>query len=207
MLNMEKQYDITNDHIGIFDNYFDENLIDEYFEFYKLCSLSNHTWTREEEKNITQDLKNDTAASLMNLKFYNDNGELVLPYSAKPFIETVFTEIYPLYVKKYSALSQIQRHSIFDIKIQKTEPTEGYHIWHQESEGFSTRNRLMAFILYMNDVEEGGETEFLYQSLRIKPKRNRFILWPAYYTHLHRGNPPLSGTKYIMTGWIEYGSW
>ena len=203
---MEKHYEITDDHIGIFDNYFDENLIDEYFEFYKMCSLANHTWRRDSE-DMPEDLKNDTATSLINYRFYNDNNELVIPYSAKPFIETVFTEIYPLYVKKYSTLSRIERHSIFDVKIQKTEPKEGYHVWHHESENIATRNRLMAFILYMNDVDEGGETEFLYQSLRIKPKRNRFILWPAYYTHLHRGNPPLSGTKYIATGWIEYGSW
>jgi hypothetical protein len=65
------------------------------------------------------------------------------------------------------------------------------------------RTRICAFILYLNDVEEGGETEFLYQKTRIKPERNKLILWPTSYTHIHRGNPPLSGEKYILTGWVE----
>ena len=44
----------------------------------------------------------------------------------------------------------------------------------------------------------------LNQSLRIKPEQGTLVLWPAGYTHIHRGNPPLSGEKYIMTGWLEY---
>ena len=61
--------------------------------------------------------------------------------------------------------------------------------------------------MYLNDVEEGGETEFLYQSRRVKPKRGRLAIWPAQFTHMHRGNPPLSGDKYVITGWVEYGAW
>ena len=60
------------------------------------------------------------------------------------------------------------------------------------------------FILYTLDVEEGGELEFLYQSKRIKPKKGDFVLWPGGFTHMHRGNPPLQGIKYIYTGWISY---
>ena len=58
-------------------------------------------------------------------------------------------------------------------------------------------------MIYLNDVEEGGETEFLYQKIRIKPKSNMGLIWPGGFTHTHRGNPPLSGTKYILTGWIS----
>jgi len=58
--------------------------------------------------------------------------------------------------------------------------------------------------LYLNDVEEGGETEFLYVKRRVSAKKGRFVLWPAGFTHTHRGNPPLSGEKYIMTGWVEF---
>jgi hypothetical protein len=61
----------------------------------------------------------------------------------------------------------------------------------------------MLAILYLNDVDEGGETEFLYQSIRIKPKKGTLILCPGSFTHTHRGNPPLSGEKYIVTTWIE----
>jgi hypothetical protein len=61
-------------------------------------------------------------------------------------------------------------------------------------------------MLYLNDVEEGGETEFLYLKKRIKPQQNRLLIWPAGFTHTHRGNPPLSNNKYIITGWVELGA-
>ena len=59
-------------------------------------------------------------------------------------------------------------------------------------------------MVYLNDVEEGGETEFLYQSVRVPPVQGRFICWPAGWTHIHRGNPPLKGVKYALTGWINF---
>ncbi|MDB4343231.1 2OG-Fe(II) oxygenase [bacterium] len=62
---------------------------------------------------------------------------------------------------------------------------------------------MAAFILYLNSVNQGGETEFLYQSKRIKPKQGRILLFPTSYTHVHRGNPPLKGNKFILTGWVE----
>jgi len=58
-------------------------------------------------------------------------------------------------------------------------------------------------MLYLNDDFEGGETEFIYQKDRIKPRKNRLVIWPATYTHVHRGNPPINGDKYIITGWVE----
>ena len=61
------------------------------------------------------------------------------------------------------------------------------------------------FMFYLNDVTEGGETEFLYQKCRFKPEKNTLLVWPSQFTHIHRGNPPLSNDKYIITGWIEYG--
>ena len=86
--------------------------------------------------------------------------------------------------------------------LQKTEPLQGYHMFHCENDVWRNRNRTLAWMIYLNDVEEGGETEFLYQQLKIKPKRNTCVIWPGSFTHIHRGNPPISGTKYILTGWF-----
>ena len=89
------------------------------------------------------------------------------------------------------------------LKIQKTLPTEGYHVWHLEhGRGFDNEPRAFVFSIYLNDVEEGGETEFLHFSKRVKPKRGRIVIWPAGFPYLHRGNPPLSGEKYIITSWM-----
>ena len=56
---------------------------------------------------------------------------------------------------------------------------------------------------YLNDVEEGGETIFPYQKLKVKPKKGKTILWPAYWTHAHLGNVAKTEEKYITTGWFE----
>ena len=95
-----------------------------------------------------------------------------------------------------------------DFKYQITNPSQGYHVWHPEYDHniSETRLRWGVWTFYLNDIEEGGETEFLYQSLRIKPKQGTLCLFPAYYTHTHRGNPPLKDTKHIITGWIQYKS-
>jgi hypothetical protein len=89
------------------------------------------------------------------------------------------------------------------MKIQKTKPGQGYHVWHTEATTRENCNRLFAFMLYLNDVDEGGETEFLYLKKRFTPQKNRLLIWPAGFTHTHRGNQPLSGEKYVITGWIE----
>ena len=88
---------------------------------------------------------------------------------------------------------------------QKTEPGGGYHVFHGESVGWYNTTRVLAWMIYLNDLpdeDDGGETEFLNQKVRFKPKKNMGMVWPGGITHLHRGNPPLKKTKMILTGWI-----
>ena len=115
-----------------------------------------------------------------------------------------FWKCYSAYAKKYSILLKSNTQGINSIRIQKTDPGGGYHNWHYENDGRHFGSRLAAFIIYLNNVPVGGETEFLYYPRRIKPKAGTLVIWPAGFTHTHRGNPPISNTKYIITGWIEY---
>ena len=62
----------------------------------------------------------------------------------------------------------------------------------------------MVFMTYLNDVTDGGETEFYHQQLKIKPKKGLTVIWPAGYTHVHRGITSNTETKYIATGWYGY---
>lgn len=95
--------------------------------------------------------------------------------------------------------------SIFDFKMQRTRPGEGYHIWHHEKTAHASGNRrCLTWILFLNDVDDGGELEFIYYHQRVKPKKGTLILFPVSFTHTHRGNPPLNNDKYIATGWVEY---
>ena len=186
---------IQDNHIGIFKETLPENLIDNYLDFYKRNERQGGVYPRSEPSHKIEDNQLDLIGNL----------NMPIPYNSKDFLDLFFKNIYPHYCKKYSLLNNMQRHGIYGIKIQKTSPGQGYHAWHCESAHMASRNRIMAFMIYLNDVKEGGETEFLYQKCRFKPKRNTLLIWPATYTHVHRGNPPLSNDKYILTGWVEYG--
>lgn len=112
--------------------------------------------------------------------------------------------VYKEYTDKYFILHEFARHNSFVVKVQKTLPGEGYHIWHAEADSVEFAHRVLVWGLYLNDVDAGGETEFLYQHLRVTPKAGRFVIWPAAFTHTHRGNPPLRNEKYLATGWIQF---
>lgn len=93
----------------------------------------------------------------------------------------------------------------FPFNIQKYDPGQYYSVWHCENNGeVQYRNRHLAFMTYLNDVEDGGETEFRYQELKIKPKKGLTLVWPAYFTHTHRGSPSKTQEKYISTGWYTF---
>ena len=56
---------------------------------------------------------------------------------------------------------------------------------------------------YLNDVEEGGETEFWYQKVKIKPKKGTVVMFPTSFTHKHKGHIPISNDKYIVNMWMQ----
>lgn len=96
-----------------------------------------------------------------------------------------------------------------DINAQKyVKQQGGYPYWHSEVYPQGQHNeplhRMLLFMFYLNDVEEGGETEFFYQNVKIKPKAGTMVIAPAYFTHTHRGNVPRSNDKYILTSWVLF---
>jgi hypothetical protein len=115
---------------------------------------------------------------------------------------------YNVYMDKYWQVGQyLDKHAVTAWQIQRysTRDQGGYHAFHIENNGVHNMRRVMAYIVYLNDIKEGGETEFLHQNIRVKPETGKVIIFPAYFTHVHRGNPVLSSEdKYILTGWLEY---
>jgi hypothetical protein len=113
-------------------------------------------------------------------------------------------DCFSAYTNEFSSLKGIKM-VCRNIKMQKTSAGGGYHVWHAEQGNGPDANRGLAYMLYLNTlpVESNGETEFLYQQRRINPVENTMVLWPAAFTHLHRGNPVYGDdAKYIVTGWF-----
>ncbi len=81
---------------------------------------------------------------------------------------------------------------------------EGFYDWHIDAGNDATINRLFSCLIYLNTVKEGGETEFFYQKVSVKPTKGRLILFPAAWTHLHKGSVPVSEDKYILTTFLTH---
>lgn len=171
----------------------------EVIDYFESCSKLGLTLNRQ------RDGKSDANEKSDNYLFANgvDHSRLTGPF-IRHFTNVFWNECYPQYCERFPVLNTFDPHAIYDVKIQCTEPGQGYHIWHCESSSRINATRILAWMLYLNTVEEGGETEFLYQHCRVKPTQGTLVIWPATFTHTHRGNPPLSGVKYIVTGCVEF---
>jgi hypothetical protein len=167
-------------------------------------------WTRQEHEGISSILKENDTYFLGDTN--SDDLDLPLDEEVLPKDLALLKEFsvitwgcYKLYAEKYGILSTLSSHNIaHSVRIQKYEPGQGYHIWHCDSYDDNSSRRILVVTLYLNTVEEGGETEFLYQSSRISPVQGTLSISPAAWTHTHRGNPPLKGNKYIITTWLEF---
>lgn len=194
-------YKITDDFVGVFDGVFSVEYCQNWIKYFDKVDAAGMSYSRVQGMDRPSHVNKDQAVDFSNCSLYT-NDELRI--ECNDFNVGFWHICYPLYAEKYSILQNADPHKIYTIKIQKTSPGGGYHIWHCEDSARAIRNRLLVFTLYLNDIEDGGETEFLYLSKRVQPKTGRMLIWPAGFTHTHRGNPPLKGDKYIITGWVEF---
>lgn len=106
------------------------------------------------------------------------------------------------YVEEYPHLNDLNYWNFdSDWNIQFYEPGEGFFKWHCESE--ATDYRILAWMLNLNTVNEGGQTEFAHFP-SVEPIEGQITIWPAGWTHFHRGVVAPNEKKYIATGWISY---
>lgn len=120
-------------------------------------------------------------------------------------IHAILQEYIGVYAQKYHGFASCHCMSKH-VKVQKTPPKGGFHIWHKEHGGSDKEAfRVLTWTLYLNDIPEGeGETEFLEYGVKVQPKKGRLCFFPAGWTHIHRGNPVYSCDKYIATGWYYF---
>lgn len=131
-------------------------------------------------------------------------------YGSLKVVEEAILESVMFQWRKYNLKYSITSKSFLEMfdagwKMQRSETGGGFHAWHYEQgAGINNRARFAVWMLYLNDVEQGGKTEFKYQDVQFTPKTGTLLFWPASYTHVHRAAPDLIGSKYIATGWLNY---
>ena len=156
-------------------NFFEDNQILEYDK--SALELEDHKIV-----NVTYDYDLGASSKLATMLF--------------PGFKPCVTE----YLESISILRS-KKFLLHDLKLKKIPAGGGFHNWHYESAALSVAGRQFVLQLYLNNDFDGGETEFLYQQRREEAVAGDIIIFPASYTHTHRGNPPLGGDKYIATSW------
>mgnify|MGYP003646352393 FL=1 len=167
------------------------NFIEEYKVPITICNnLKNYYQKNIEYKSNRADIKNT-----VEVQFFNDSNNET--------IKNFFNELNKCvnkYFKKYNLNSGVRTNIVN--KIQHYKADTGFTDLHYER-NYEFYKRQLVYMLYLNTVTEGGGTEFPYQNITLKATKGNLIIWPADFTHPHRGVVSKTEEKYIVTGWFE----
>ena len=162
------------------------------------------------EKNKEKQIQGSTGRGTISLETKNRRDITITPKELNlkgneifnKYFENLF-EFYKDYNKQWPFLASIiSKLEIGRFNLGKYIKGQHFQKVHTERANLGSLHRLLAFMTYLNDVEDGGSTYFSHYDLDIKPKKGLTIIWPAEWTHAHKGNMVNSGSKYIITGWL-----
>ena len=192
------------DHIAVYHNVYPEGYCEHLISEFDRLENSGCSVSRQDSSEAASHEKQDHQI-FITLRNHN-----ILDFENKSSEDLFFLglqQCYDDYTEKYSLLRQNGNLRATHMKMQRTGPGGGYHLWHCEQGSGPMQGRALTYMLYLNNItpDDGGETEFLYQKKRLPPTANTMVIWPASYTHVHRGNTVLGDrSKYIVTGWFCY---
>jgi hypothetical protein len=189
------------DFIGFYENVFPQGFCQHVIQQFDNVFERGLCGTRKNNENERRHRKSDSFYFL-NANNHQDSFANFNEFGVRNSLQSGLQRCFDHYTNHYDILQDLHLQSTH-LKIQKTNPGEGYHIWHCEQGNDEMSSRCLVWAIYLNNIDEAGETEFLYQKLRVPPKENTCIIWPAAYTHTHRGNVVHGEkSKYIVTGWF-----
>jgi hypothetical protein len=187
------------DFIGMYQNVFPDGFCSHAISEFERLLSSGSCGNRQDSEGAKKTLKQDYHY------FLNIRNHSLSSFNNYQFMEIFWNGLqncFDEYCDEYDTLRDLNL-KCSSVKMQKTDPGAGYHVWHSEQGNGADSARCLVYSAYLNDIDDAGETEFLYQKLRVPPKENTMIIWPAAFTHTHRGNVVHgSKSKYIITGWF-----
>ena len=192
----------------------------DYIESFDLkTQINSHKMPRERDCktviNFFEDIYDENSSKTSGLKYFNKARQKICATKTLNFgedwkiNETIYSFVniaVKFYFKKYSYLEIIDKSSQWRLcpsyNLQRYDgENEGFFALHNETSG-NHPYRMLAWMVYLNDAASG--TEFPYQEVIVSPKSGRTVIWPAAWTHPHKGVTPNIGLKYIATGWFYY---
>ena len=198
---------LLQDTIGIYPKAFSNELCDTLLKMYDTALTTGTTYEGTTGRGVDKTVK-DTV-----------DFDLIKQSKTDPVALSTSNEIYNIFndcVKKYitsfphqdqfpGMTNFIEPTTFISLQVQRyTKGTGHYNAWHHEGGTFKMSRRFFALLVYLNDVEEGGETEMLYTGQKIKPEKGKLLVHPAGFPYIHKGNMPLSNDKTILISWLVF---
>ena len=191
----------TNNLVSIYDNALTpeecRSMID-YFE------SSDEYWSLKQDgmmlgDNIIKEWKDsqDRTMSFFNNGYFQDN-----------LVNQTILKSINFYIEKYKEENpEVNMLSSWALRngynLQKYKPGGGYHKLHCENYNTGDHHsNVLVWMFYLNTVKEGGGTYFSNYDLTINAVEGRLVIWPPYWTHMHKGVVSKTSEKYIATGWF-----
>ena len=174
-----------------------ENLCKEVINFFENNKTKQFQGVTSGGKDILKKSRTDLQIKPNDLK---DPKYLII----KEYIDEVH-KCYLDYLEQWPFLKKMLKDiDIGSFNIGKYQKGDHFSVTHTERSGLNNLHRLFAWMTYLNDVEDGGQTNFTHYNVKIKPEEGKTLIWPAEWTHAHTGEILKSGTKYIVTGWMHF---
>ena len=149
-----------------------------------------------------------------NLDVKNSTDIRIAPKDMKlpgnEIFEEYFHNLYSCYqdyVTEWPFLTTFAENlQISDFNLQRYQSGQHFQQLHTERSSLETLHRVFAWMTYLNDVDEedGGSTFFSHYDLAIQPRKGLTLIWPAEWTHAHKGNVLKADNKYVITGWMTF---
>jgi hypothetical protein len=179
----------------------DLNFCDNLISYYKEQESAGNTY---EGALISNDLQNTKGDINYNFK---KSKEIKIPTEAYDTFGANLQVVTNEYIEKFPWSDKYKKWKVVEVpQIQYYGPNDGFYAWHTERTGKSStcNNRHLVYMIYLNDVTDGGGTEFLHQEKVFQPVKGKTLIWPADWTYTHRGIPSPTQDKYILTGWYDF---
>ena len=174
------------------------NLMDQIIEFFEENPELHNDGIQGFDK-ANKNYKDTTDISIQPNKLNDEKFQIFRAYISH------IHECYQNYRKDWDFFGGTQNKiNVGSFNLQKYEIGGHVNAWHTERDSIFSSHRVLAWITYLNDVNEDGETEFYYYNLKVKPEKGKTLIWPAEWTHAHRGLPTLNSEKYVITGWLHF---
>jgi hypothetical protein len=180
-----------NDLIHIYDNVLDSDMCDSLIEIFESHLDKQERVEQSNTPNFTQ---------------FNLTENIQLSDKAEQIHKFIIAKVFE-YKKKYYEFVDSRcfpsEHAFEQFRIKRY-VNDGNDMFdtHVDVTDHESSRRFLSFLWYLNDVNDGGET--IFADLEIKPKTGRMLVFPPLWMFPHKGNSPISNSKYILSTYLHY---